>query len=166
MKNGQNRNGDGLTYLSATATIRVPRHEVWEVVQEIGNIMAFHPLIKESRLLNSVKGIGARRLCQLKPMGTMEEQITAWNDGIGFVTEVTGGKMLPPYEIMRGTLKLEEEGARTRVTFTFCYKLKFGLLGRVINALLVKPQFKGAPIKYVEGLKMYMERERATPSAS
>ena len=145
------------TILSASTYIQAPQHKVWQVVQEIGEIHSFHPLIKNSYRLNEQKGIGAKRHCELKPMGAMDEQIIAWEEGTGFTAEVIGGKMLPPCEYMLGDLALQSEGTGTRVSFTFSYGMKYGILGKIMNQLFIKPQFKAAPGKYVEGLKAYVE---------
>lgn len=90
-------------------------------------------------------------------MGQMHERISAWRDGEGYRTEVIGGKMLPPHHFMEGRVALTDAGPRTEVRFTLRYKLRFGLLGRAMDALLVRPQFKAAPGKYVAGLKAYAE---------
>ena len=146
------------THLSGSVIINAPREEVWDTVKYIEDIADFHPLVNESRLTNSLEGVGAKRYCALKPMGAMEEQVTEWCEGEGFTMQVVGGKMLPPYDFMIGKLVLESLENRTQATFTFSYRLKFGLLGRMMNKLLVKPQFRGAPVKYVKGLKAYVER--------
>ncbi|MDW3652516.1 MAG: SRPBCC family protein [Bacteroidia bacterium] len=146
------------TILSASTFIQAPQEKVWQVVQEIGDIQSFHPLIKKSYRLNEKHGLGAERHCELKPMGVMDEQIISWKEGEGFTAKVIGGKMLPPCEYMLGDLSLKAEGRGTRVSFTFRYAMKFGLLGKIMNHLLIKPQFKAAPLKYVEGLKVYVEK--------
>ena len=80
-----------------------------------------------------------------------------WNEGTSITMEVIGGKMLPPYLFMRGHIKLSGMGDQTKVRFTLSYMLKYGVVGRIMNVLLIKPQFKKAPPKYVEGLKNYVE---------
>lgn len=145
------------TKLSHSVEINASKEQVWEVVKQIEDIANFHPLVKESYRINEIPGQGAKRVCKLLPMGEMVEEIVEWQDGHGFAAEVIGGKMLPPHTLMMGKLKLEGRGTRTLATFTFSYLLKYGVLGRIMNILLIKPQFKGAPVKYVEGLKAYVE---------
>lgn len=158
MDNIDNSPVNGITRLEASVLIKVPQADVWRVVKDFGNIKVFHPLIKESYRINHTPEVGAKRICKLKPMGEMEEEVIEWNEGVGFTARVIDGKMLPPYELMMGKLFLEAKADGTLVTFTFSYKLKFGVLGNIMNLLLVKPQFKAAPIKYVEGLRQYCER--------
>ncbi|MEM6697221.1 MAG: SRPBCC family protein [Bacteroidota bacterium] len=140
------------TLIQAKVLIRATPEKVWAVLRQPANIAAFHPLIKSAKMLEP-----DQRQCDLLPMGQMVEQISDWQEGASYVTEVIGGKMLPPYEFMKGKIKLKEQGINTLVQFSFHYKLKFGIFGKLLNMLLVKPQFKGAPNKYVNGLKAYVE---------
>ena len=149
--------GKYTTHLKATTIIHVPSDLVWQVLTEYGNISAFHPMVKKSFSTNSKIGLGATRHCDLQPMGEMEEEITAWEEGRLLVSEVKGGKLLPPYRFMRGKTVVESLGGETRVSFTFSYLLKFGLIGRVMNKFMIKPQFSKAPPQYLQGLKKYLE---------
>ena len=149
---------NGITLLISTIKIDVTKNELWQVLKHPGNVQEFHPLIKKSYMTTEkINGIGAERHCDLLPMGQMEEVITEWNEGNSFTIEVTGGKMLPPHHFMRGRFELEEIGSGTKVTFTFSYKLKYGILGKVMDILLIRPQFKKAPPQYVVGLKNFIE---------
>lgn len=149
---------EGATQLIGSIAISAAKNDVWEVVKTIGDIENFHPLIKRSYATNDRTGVGATRHCDLKPMGAMDEEVIQWEDGSGFTAKVIGGKMLPPFELMVGELCLENMEGGTRATFTFTYKLKFGVFGNILNVLLVKPQFRSAPNKYVEGLKSFVEK--------
>ncbi len=157
---------NGITILSSTIQINASKDQVWSVISEPGKIDQFHPLVKKSFLLTGqVSGVGATRQCELLPMGVMKETITEWQEGSGFTTQVIGGKMLPPYRQMTGTIELNEAGGRTEAKFTFAYKLKGGILGKLMNALFIRPQFRKAPPKYVSGLKEYVEKLYTHPTS-
>ncbi len=158
MKNKKNR----ATQLTASTIINASKENVWNVLKEFGNIAAFHPLVKYSVNTNETTGLGARRHCDLLPMGAMEEEITAWEEGVSFTADVVGGKMLPPCHFMTGQLELEKSGNQTKVNFTLSYQMKYGVLGRIMNAIMIKPQFKKAPHQYVNGLKNYIELMEST----
>lgn len=150
----------GVTIITSLIEINAPKEKVWRVLNFIGEIENFHPLIKKSYVTTNVKsGLGAKRYCELLPMGKMEEEAIEWDEGKSFVMKVIGGKMLPPFLFMKGKVCLEELGVkRTKVSFSFSYQLKYGVLGNLMNILLIKPQFKKAPPKYVQGLKEYVEK--------
>jgi len=149
----------GVTVLSASVHINKSPEEVWETVKHLEDIQKFHPLIKSSCMTTENKsGNESQRLCKLKPMGEMHERISNWKELYGFTTEVIDGKSLPPYVFMKGDLSLSSKDSGTLVTFTFSYKLKYGWMGRVLNTVFIKSQFKKAPGKYVNGLKEYLMR--------
>ena len=141
------------TFIQAKAIINASPESVWKILSQPANIAHFHPLIKAAKMLKA-----DQRQCDLLPMGQMIEQISDWQEGKSYATEVIGGKMLPPHEFMKGRIELAQQENATLVQFSFHYKLKFGAVGKIMDTLLVKPQFKGAPQKYVNGLKTYVER--------
>ena len=149
----------GITTISASILINVPKSKVWNVVKYPANIYQFHPLIKKSAMTTkALSGDNSKRICELKPAGKMLELISNWKEGEAYSTEVIGGKMLPPYKFMRGHLELTTTSDNTcKATFTFSYQLKFGLFGKVMDLLMIRPQFKKAPGKYVLGLKAFVE---------
>ena len=149
------------TVLKSTTIINEPIQNVWDAVKFPGDIKNFHPLIKNSYMISDEQfGKGSKRYCELKPIGVMEELISDWKEGEMIITEVVGGKILPPYSFMKGILNLKPHNqAKTEASFTFSYKLKFGGFGRMIDKLFVKPQFKSAPDKFVNGLKSYLENK-------
>lgn len=149
----------GITTITSEIGISSPKEKVWDALKAIGEIEKFHPLVKKSNCTTSIEGgLGAKRHCELLPMGQMEEEVTEWKEGKSFTLEVIGGKMLPPYRFMKGKIDLEEVGGKTRVTFSFSYQLKYGILGRFIDIVMIRPQFKKAPPQYVSGLKKYVEK--------
>ncbi|WP_425390224.1 SRPBCC family protein [Ekhidna sp.] len=149
------------TTITASRKINCPSSRVWEVLSDYGNIANFHPLVKRSYATNTIRGLGATRHCDLLPMGAMEEKITNWEDGRSFVSEVMGGKMLPPCHFMRGIVQLQPSEEGCEVHFTFSYALKFGLLGKFMN-LFLKPQFEKGPPKYLYGLDQFVSSNHST----
>lgn len=153
---------NGYTQLNASTMINASLEKVWNAVKDPGEIHRFHPLIERSYMITGNNEIGSKRYCKLKPMGVMEEEVIDRVDMEGFTMQVTNGKMLPPYVFMKGALSIAAVGTTvTKVDFCFSYKLKYGALGRLVDMLLVRPQFKIAPTKYVTGLKEYVERSNA-----
>ena len=150
----------GITQIISTISINAPKERVWDALKNIGDLQKFHPMVKKSHLVSKVSsGLGAKRYCDLKPMGSMEEIATEWDEGNSFTMKVIGGKMLPPYNTMNGTVSLVNTDMGTLVTFSFSYKLKFGALGRLMDTIMIRPQFSKAPPKYVSGLKSYLEKD-------
>lgn len=149
----------GITTICYAAIINATPGKIWDVLKQPGRICDFHPLIKKSYMdsSSSPSGKGGIRNCHLIPMGIMREKITEWNEGHGFTTEVIGGRMLPPYIFMKGVVKIEANENNSRASFTFTYKLKYGIIGDMMNSLFIRPQFKNAPYQYITGLKNHIE---------
>jgi len=147
------------TILTASTVIDSPLENVWKTIKLPGEIVNFHPLIKRSKQLGTISnGIGAKRSCELIPMGKMIEKAVEWKEKETYTMEVIDGSLLPPYRHMSGKLNIEAVSqSQTKVTFSFRYRLKFGLIGQLIDLVMVRPQFKKAPPKYVNGLKKYVE---------
>ena len=149
---------NGVTTIAASEVINAPQEVVWNALKVIGDIEKFHPLVKKSRATTEkLSGLGAKRHCTLLPMGQMEEEVVGWVDGQSFEMEVTGGKFLPPYHFMQGKVELKAIEQKTEVTFKFTYVLKFGAMGRLMDSIMIRPQFKKAPPQYISGLKQYVE---------
>lgn len=158
---------DGATKLTSSIKIHASQEEVWTVLKFPGRVEEFHPLIRESSMTGvQQRGLGAVRHCRLYPLGRMDEVITEWEEGQGFTISVTGGSMLPPHKFMQGRFELKGCGQECEVTFQFSYKLKYGLLGRLLDALIIRPQFKKAPPQYVQGLKKHVEQGINSASSS
>ena len=96
----------------------------------------------------------------MSPMGRMEEEIVAWEEGVGYTAEVIGGRMLPPYEFIRGTISLTSSVEGTLAEFQLEYRLRYGWIGRLLDRLIVKSQFQKGAELYVQGLKEYVESDR------
>ena len=149
-----------ITIIKGSTIINDSINTVWNIIKNPEYIHLYHPLIKDSFMLSEKgHGVDSKRKCMLLPMGVMIERITDWQEGVSYTTEVIDGKMLPPFSFMTGTIQLKTiDTHETEATFTFEYKLKYGILGRIMNAILIKPQFRSAPTKYVNGLKNYIEK--------
>ncbi len=98
------------TKLIATTIIDAPQTAVWDILKHPGKVAEFHPLIKKSYMTTEAQnGMGAKRHCDLLPMGEFNEVITEWEEGNAFTIEVTDGKMLPPHHFMKGRFALEKK---------------------------------------------------------
>ena len=148
---------DGVTRIEASCTIAAPRHAGWHVLAVPGRIAEWHPMIKQSESCGAaVSGNNAERICSLRPMGSMHEKISEWQDGYSYRSSVVGGRLLPPVQFMHGTVALQDSGQHTCVRFVLRYKMKYGRIGRAMDASLIRQLFKQSPRAYVEGLRDFV----------
>src|SRR5205823_14539269 len=81
-------------------------------------------------------GVGAERACELVPRGRVVERVNHWEDGRAVGLEVAESDW--PIHFMRWVTRVEAAGTRTRITQSLEYQVKFGLLGWLLDALVMK----------------------------
>ncbi|MEM6428867.1 MAG: SRPBCC family protein [Deinococcota bacterium] len=158
-----------MTVIKETITINASKEAVWHVLADFGNVATFNPNLKNSYSTSAqAGGVGATRVCHLKPMGEVEERITAWREAEYLQVYTLGTKGMPSFKHFVGEFKLEQVGSQshpqTQVMMTFRYELS-GLLGGLINQVMMKRQFQILSPKVLQGLKHYVETgHKATPA--
>jgi hypothetical protein len=80
-------------------------------------------------------GVGARREVYLKPVGSMVETITAWEEGRTVAT-ANQPSALVPFKQAESRLTLEPGGDGTAITFDYRYVPKGGPLGRLTGPVI------------------------------
>ena len=99
-------------------------------------------------------------------MGIVEEKVTEWVVGEAMTLAVHSKKKGPPFQTASGRLTLRLSGNDTVVSFFITYELKYGLLGSLLDAVMVRPFMRRAAPKMLLGLKHYAETgELVTPQA-
>ncbi|MCH8269280.1 MAG: SRPBCC family protein [Acidobacteria bacterium] len=147
-----------MTHLSSEIRIKAPKEKVWAILADLGGIQNFHPGVKKSYYTSETKeGLGASRVCELIPMGKIEESVTEWREGEEITLAIFPKEKAPPFQTAHGRVALRQDGQGTIVTLTVDYALKFGPLGSLMDVLMVRPQFRKAVPGVLAGLKHYAE---------
>ena len=107
------------------------------------------------------KGLGASRVCEFLPGGSVEEGATEWQEGEGYLLEVHPLEKAPPFKKAFGRMALKQDGQESLVTLEIEYTLKFGPIGRLMDALMVRPQFRRVVPSVLAGLKHHTETGEA-----
>lgn len=123
--------------LSATRTINASSAAVWEVLADFGNIADWTDQVRTSyRTGAAIAGPGARRHCDLSPVGQLEESI------IGFIPEqrldisIDSATGLP-IKTSISTFELREIDAdTTEVVMTADPQLKGGPVAPLLRTML------------------------------
>ncbi|MEM7738628.1 MAG: SRPBCC family protein [Deinococcota bacterium] len=150
-----------MTIIKEHITINASKEAVWNVLADFGNVATFNPNLKHSySTSDTTTGVGATRVCQLKPMGQVEERITAWREAEYLQIYTLNTKGMPSFKHFVGEFKLEQVGTQThpqtQVTMTFRYELS-GMFGDFLNTVMMKRQFQALSPKVLQGLKHYVE---------
>lgn len=127
--------------ITVSRNIQAPREAVWAVLADFPSISTWNTGVTQSySTSDAVEGVGAKRHCDLAPMGTLEETIAEWHPGDKLVISIDSAGKLP---MNRGqvTFWLADEGAPT--TIDYAYEPRFGVLGRLLGPVIDKQLVNG-----------------------
>lgn len=146
------------TSVKSEIKIDAPKEKVWSIISDLGGVQNFHPGVKKSYYTSEHKeGLNASRVCELIPMGRVEESATEWQDGESFVLKVIPLEKAPPFAEAFGRMSVRHNGTGTIASLEVEYSLKYGLIGRLMDSLMIKKQFNKVVPAVLDGLKHYTE---------
>jgi hypothetical protein len=109
---------------------------VWALYADFPNLASHWNGLRSTEAIgNQTSGVGARRRVELKPMGSMEETVTVWEEGRRIDTR-NQPSALVPYRQAETTLTLMPDGGGTLATFEYRYVPRGGPIGRVTGPLI------------------------------
>ena len=109
---------------------------VWTVFADFPNLAQHWSGLRATRAIGAqTSGVGARRHVELKPMGSMDETATVWDEGRRIDTQNLPSASVP-IKSAASTLTLEPGAEGTLVTFDYRYVPRGGPLGRVTGPLI------------------------------
>ncbi len=148
--------------VTSTINIDAPADKVWSVLADLGGIYKWNPGVAHSHSTSELtQGEGATRHCDLDDKNYLKERAFDWREGESFKIDVTESTM--PLESNIVTFHVAPTGdaapddAGTRVSVTADYKLKFGIIGTLMDVLFAKRQAQQGFDDMMAGLKHYVE---------
>jgi carbon monoxide dehydrogenase subunit G len=128
-----------MNQLSSIASVRAPLARVWETIADVGTIAAWHPGVERSPVLSAHRtGLGAVRRVELYDGSSAVEEVTSLDEGRSLT--VTMSEHTMPMSHGAATFAVEPDGdGRTKVTMTMDYEMKYGPLGWLMNAVVLRP---------------------------
>jgi len=111
---------------------------VWAVLADFPSLADHWSGLKASRPIgDQTQGVGARRQVDLKPLGSLSETVTAWEEGRKIAT-ANQPSALVPFKQAESTLTLEWDGDGTAITFDYRYVPRGGPVGRLTGPVIDK----------------------------
>jgi uncharacterized protein YndB with AHSA1/START domain len=111
---------------------------VWALYADFPNLADHWAGLRATTAIgDQASGVGARRRIELKPVGSMEETVTTWEEGRRIDTRNQPSGSVP-ITWAESTLTLEPDGEGTSVTFAYRYLPRGGPIGRVTGPLIDK----------------------------
>jgi hypothetical protein len=111
---------------------------VWALFADFPNLARHWSGVRATRVIgDQTSGVGARRRVDLKPIGSMVEIVTVWEEGRRIDTQNQPSAWVPfKHAVSSLTLEPKEEG--TLATFDYRYVPRGGPLGRLTGPLIDK----------------------------
>ncbi len=146
-----------MAHFSTQIWIHATKETVWEVLADFGGIYRWNPGVRHSYSTSEAShGLLATRHCELlNGDDYLDEDILEWHDGEGFKVNIYETNLPLHRNVVE--FSVEADGSGTIVTVAPDYALKYGLLGRLFNHIVVRRQFKKGMEDLLAGLKYHIE---------
>ncbi|MBT8468693.1 MAG: SRPBCC family protein [Deltaproteobacteria bacterium] len=131
----------GKITVSGTMSHSVDR--VWSMLDDFGSVYLWSAGVESSPIIGGTpeRGVGAERLCTLYDGNRISERVIESVDERNLVVDIYDTTM--PLKSARGRFDLEKTSdGGTLVRITFEYVVKYGVLGKVMDALIIKRSLK------------------------
>jgi ligand-binding SRPBCC domain-containing protein len=142
--------------LSERVYIQAPAGAVWAVLADFGGVADWAPYMKKSHLIGDIKrGVGTRRGMRHAWGFRFEEAVTEWTEGSGFCFDVFQAPF--PMKDVRETWVTASDNGLSTVRTRVSYDMRLGLIGRLLDWLLVRFIVTREMRAGLRGLKQYLE---------
>jgi len=148
-----------MSTITGEIQIAAPREKVWAILTDLPAVQYYNPGVTQARWNSSTReGVGAGRHCDFRSGLNVEERIAAWQPGEYVVIELYAGSAVAPISNGRARLTLDRAtGGGTAVTMQMAYEPKYGLIGKLMDALMIRKGFRQGIAEVLGGLKHYAE---------
>lgn len=145
-----------MTVLVHSISIAASPERVWSVLGSLSALDRYDPGVARSSLLpGATEGIGAARRCELRPRGWFAERVTRWEPGQTLAFELYDCSL--PVRRLAHRYTLTATGGRTVIEQRMEYQLKYGMLGRLLDVVLVRRAWRRGIRRFLAGLKEHVE---------
>jgi hypothetical protein len=111
---------------------------VWALFANFPNLANHWSGLRATKAIgDQTSGVGARRRVELKPVGSLDETVTVWEEGRRIDTQNQPSASVP-FKHAESTLTLEPDDGGTLATFDYRYVPRGGALGRLTGPLIDK----------------------------
>jgi hypothetical protein len=133
---------------------------VWALLADLEAVQRYNPTVRAASIEgNQRTGVGARRVCELRPSGRVVERVTHWDEAedhraIGL--EIAESDW--PVRFMRWVTRVEPRGAATRITQELEYRVKFGPVGWLLDRFVMERKLRSTLDAVIGALVEHAER--------
>lgn len=133
--------------------IEVPAERLWEILSDYGNVSVWSPNVSHSVSTKGGSGVGTERECAVDGFGTITETVSDWAEGKRISILIENVTLLHTALSTWSLTALDEK--RTRVTVDLEAQPKYGPLGGLMGAAVMKPKMGATLQAALEGLRYH-----------
>lgn len=138
--------------------INAPMERIWAALTNIEELEKYDPTVLKSTATTASKnGVGSARKVEMRDgKNWFEETCTALRPHEALTYELTACSF--PVHALKHSYSFENMGGdKVKVKQVMEYRMKFGLLGKIMDALLVRKQSDKGIKAFMGGLKSFTE---------
>src|SRR5258705_1376588 len=134
-------------------TINTSVEKIWEALANIEMLDKYDPTVKKSTALSENKsGLNAKRkVLMLDGKNWFDEKVTVFKPNEALTYQLTDCSF--PIKGLQHSYSFEKIGNQTKVKQIMQYTVKFGLLGRLLDAMMIRKQSDNGIKKFFVELK-------------
>jgi ribosome-associated toxin RatA of RatAB toxin-antitoxin module len=138
-------------------TVNASIDKLWTMLTDLELLEKYDPTVKKSTLISAEKtGIGAKRkVLMLDGKNWFDEKVVEFKPKEALAYQLTDCSF--PIKGLKHSYSFEKVGSQTKVVQVMEYTVKFGLLGMLLDNLMIRKQSDTGIKKFFEGLKSYAE---------
>ena len=138
-------------------TVNASIDKLWNILADLELLDRYDPTVKKSTVVSVEKtGMGARRKVDMRDgKNWFEEKITVFKPNEALAYQLTDCSF--PIKGLKHSYSFEKNGNQTKVKQVMEYTVKFGLLGMLLDSLVIRKQSDVGIKKFFTGLKFYAE---------
>jgi len=146
-----------LRKLKQAIGINAPKKAVWDVMADFGSAADWAPGMRRSALFGkATTGVGMHRIMQHAWGFVIEEIITHWTEGEEYSFDLARAPF--PMRDVREKWVLSEDGSQTSLDITVSYGMRLGLIGALLDNVLVRFVVAREMRLGIYGLKHHVEK--------
>lgn len=152
--------GQSQTRASVSLMLQQAPERVWQLISELDQAANYLPDVERVEMLNAANGgEGATRRLYLSGGEQVDETVTEWREGTDIVLNIQRQQKPPfPYADLRFEYNLKGLSAdATAVHLSFVYEPRYGLLGQVLDGVLLERRAEKQLMEIASALKQYSD---------
>ena len=119
-------------------TINAAPDAVWTVLGRYMHIDEFSPQVTSvDALTDGEVGLGSKRRNHFANGTSVIEEVTSWKPGTGYTVRLSDMAAMPLHEAS-SEISITPTGGKSKVTWTFDYRVKYGPLGWLMGQTMMK----------------------------